>query len=187
MKSLLFLLFTLLFASPLLAANYKGIEYSLEPIYGYQKLELKEPHEHVKWEYFYGARITGGYKSFTLEGMYSKTEVDETFLGTGEISRNVVEKLKLGFSSSYNFNSWSLALLRIGAEIKQVSHHSITLSGTTSTKKEEDFSPYLGIGFEIYLKKFVAITLGVTAIFNEIPDDMWNNDYEYTSGVKILY
>lgn len=184
MKKLLTLLF--LFSSTVYAANYKGIEYTIEPIYGYQKLELEKPYDHVAWEYFYGARITGGYKVFSLEGMYTKSEVDEIFSDRGEATRDIVEKLKLGFSTGKSFNNWSLGVLRFGVEGKRIEHQSI-IGSTTTTTSEDTYRPYIGLGFEIYLKQYAAISLGVTAVLNGFPDDPWDNDYEYTSGIKLLY
>lgn len=180
------ILFCFIFSLHANAANYKGIEYTLEPIYGYQKLELEKPYKHVAWQYFYGARITGGYKVFNLEGMYTKSEVDEVFTETNETTRDIVEKLKLGFSTGKTLNNWSLGVLRIGVEGKRIEHQSIINSIKTSTKVDS-YRPYLGLGFEIYLKQYVAISLGATAIFGGLPDDPWDNDYEYTSGIKLLY
>lgn len=186
MKSVL--LFLIIFTPlQLFAANFKGVEYTIEPVYGYQKLELDKPTQHSAWEYFYGARISGGYKIFNLEGMYTKTELSEVFTNPALVTRNIVEKLKLGFSTSKIFNNWSLGVLRFGVEGKRLEYQTLSGTTVTSTVKEDTYRPYVGLGLEIYLKSYAAISLGVTAVLNSIPDDYWDNDYEYTSGIKLLY
>lgn len=182
MKTLVILLFTLI-SPALLAANFKGIEYTIEPIYGYQKIELEKPENYAVWEYFYGARVSGGYKVFSLEGMYSTTKLEKIFVSTGERTTDKVEKLKIGFATSTAFNNWSLGLLRLGAEGKRISHTSSLNPDST----KDTIRPYLGFGLEIYLKQYIALSLGVTAIMRDFPNDLGDNEYEYTSGIKLLY
>jgi len=168
------------------AANYRGIEYSIEPLYGREKSQISG--SNYLWSYYYGARISVRYDFIGGEFTYTRTD-SGTLLGAALNESNgfEVEKLKIGILAPYAVTPELNLLGRIGGSAKRVTEYNITGFTLNRIVHPPTYAPYIGIGAEYNLLEFLAVTASATVTFNGIPDDLFNNDYEFSGGVRFFF
>jgi hypothetical protein len=179
---LLFLIPLNLFAE---SGIYKGIAYTVEPIYGKETVNIDKEARIVQTEYFYGARITAAWEFLNLEGVYTKTNRGQFLASDIKNSAGYeIERLKVGIYGSYELLPILLGIVRAGGDAKKVTTVSVTNGNISRIEGDTLYRPYLGLGIEAGPKLF-SLTAGVTIVFHAIPDDYFDNDYQYSLGFKL--
>lgn len=181
------ILITLLLPLSLLAetGTYKGVGYTLEPIFGRQKVTLSSDASHVATQAYYGVRASANYLFLNLEAIYTKTDRGQ-FLAedVSNSSGYEIERFKLGLFGSYQVLPMILGIVRGGADAKRITRFTVVDGVISKTTTDPKLSPYLGVGLELG-PRFCALTLGLTTVFQGIPDDLEDNDYQFSFGFKL--
>lgn len=161
-----------------------GINYTIEPIVGYETVFRALPTPHTSTRLIYGARISAGVSLISGELEYTKGQDTENYLVAPEKVTNYDEKLKLGLKSTYNFNQYMFANARLGAQASKNTEEDVNGGITTKTEHDIKIAPYAGAGLGVRIANLITVNAGVTAV---VPDtsDMEKNDYQYTLSIGI--
>jgi hypothetical protein len=182
-------LFILLLIFPNLAlaasGTYKSVSYTLEPVYGREKIRIDKEASAASTEYFYGARLSATYKIFNIEGEYTRTDRGNIFASEPGLSEGFeVERIKLGLFGTYQLYPKMLTIIRGGVDAKKTTILSLSNNNLVETELDRFFRPYLGLGIEVGYK-MIALTSGVTVVFHGFPDYYAENDYQFSFGIKL--
>jgi hypothetical protein len=163
----------------------KGVIYSIEPIIGYE-VQKKENPDRAKSVLVYGARALAGYRILSAEAEFTQGKSDEFILASDTTIGEKTQKLRLGLRSTLGAGilNW---YLRGGAEAQKL--HRVTTVGSaapTTYDRPIKFYPYLGTGLGIQLGASFGLNVSATATIRDIRD-MKQNEYTYTTGLRIAY
>jgi hypothetical protein len=179
----------LLAASPTLAqaAMPAGLQVTIEPIIGYERVQKLAPTPHARNHLIYGARARAGLPLISGEAEYTRGQDREDFPGQALSSvQDTDERLKVGLVSAPPLNQYVSFQLRAGAEARRTTHEQ-TLSGTTSTATDPvQYNPYAGAGLGVHLGSKLDFSVAVTVIFDDFPS-LDQSDYQTTAGFSIRF
>ncbi|MBL6989522.1 MAG: hypothetical protein ISR65_07075 [Bacteriovoracaceae bacterium] len=170
------------------SGKYKGVSYTLEPFYGRGKSSVGISGVPRVWEYYYGVRASAQFKMVHFEGTYTKT--DRGVILTSKTSATVqgygFERIRGGFVASWRFTTLTRAIGRLGGEAKSVSRYTLVDGSINEDKGDYKINPYLGVGIEVGAR-IVSLTANVTVSFNDFPENLEDNDYLLSGGIKFRY
>lgn len=173
------------FLSCLVVSTASAVGLDIEPIIGYEMNQKFTPTQHTTNRMTYGARVTLGVILMSIEAEYTRGTDTETFPDIATTIKDTDDKIKLGLRSALGPSRMKI-IARGGVQAKQ-NINETTVSGTmTKTTSPVTYKPYAGAGLRIGLGAKIALTGGVTAVFNDFPD-MEKNDYQTTLGLSIKF
>ena len=164
---------------------YQNVSYTIEPIYGREKVQVDKVSQSVTTEYFYGARATANYKILSLEAEYTRTDRGKILASNPGLSEGYeIERLKLGLFGTYPLLPTTTSIIRGGADAKRTTIYRFVNSSLVKSQKATLVSPYLGVGIEAGLQN-LAVSAGATVVFSGLPENFKDNDYQFSLGLKL--
>ena len=176
------LLFSLVAPS---ARAAEKVQYTVQPLAGFEIVEKEIPDLHSKIRFMYGARITGGYRQFAGEVEGTRATDREDFLLQSLSIEDRTDRVKLGIRSTQNlFGSSRLSITaRAGGEASRT-QHSQTLNGVSTQNTSPIYCrPYIGGGVSTEVYRGFALGFDVVAVINI--HDLRKNDYQGTASIQI--
>lgn len=156
----------------------------IEPIVGYERVQLWVPNPHTKDRLVYGARATYGFSVLSAEAEYIHGNSSESFPAQNLSTKDTTDKLKLGLRSGIDILSLINLYARAGCQASQ-NHHEETSTGVTIvTKQAVNYHPYGGAGLRLRIGRNLRATADLTTVFRDFPN-MTNNDYQLTAGLVV--
>lgn len=165
------------------SAQAQNIEYTVEPIVGYERVQKLIPTPHSTDRLVYGARATAGIPYISAEAEYTHSRDTEDYPLTPQTITETEDKARIGLRSSINLASTVYFFLRAGAQAKQV-RREIVGSGASDSTDPIRYNPYAGAGFRFRLGHRFSFSADATAVFRNFPN-MAENDYMFTAGFVV--
>lgn len=156
----------------------------LEPIIGYERVQLIAPTPHTKDRLVYGARATYGFSFLSAEAEYLHGYSSESFILDNLTTKDTSEKLKLGLRSSLNLVGLLTLYGRLGAQASKNRHEEVVAGISTTTDDPIKYHPYAGAGLRLRLGKNLKATGDLTTVFHDFPN-MNQNEYQITAGFVV--
>lgn len=156
----------------------------LEPIIGYEQVQVFLPTASTAQRLVYGGRLTLGVPLLALEAEYTRSSSSKT-VGSDSYS-DLADRAKVGLRSSIRLFRAFYFTLRGGAQA-ELRKYTSTVSGVTSTNNGAlTFLPYAGAGFKIALAPRIAFTVEAVGIFRAFPD-FSQIDLQTVAGLNIAF
>jgi len=165
-------------------AAHAGIRTSLEPIIGYERVQILRPDPHSTNRMFYGGRLTVGSNVFALEAEYTRAELEETNTSPTGTTTSVADKAKAGLRGGFALGRLLRMNLRAGAQASKESIDVTTGGSTSRTEVPLSYDPYGGAGFKLMLTPKTSLSAEVVAVFKDFPS-MSGNEYQTSAGFAI--
>lgn len=159
---------------------------SIEPIVGYERVELLVPTRRTKERIVYGARVVVGLPLVSGEGEVTRAQSLDAFPATNSSVDNTTDKARLGLRSTFRLSSFISAFVRAGAQASRSTDVVTTAGVPATTVNPIAYQPYGGGGVRVRLGKNLSFTGDVTAVFRSFPD-MNQNDYMTTASLAISF
>lgn len=156
-----------------------GFLFTLEPIVGYERVQILTPSSHQTNRLFYGGRMTLGVMLFSLEAEYTHASNQES--SSSFTQTNTGDRAKAGIRSGFNLGSVLSFYLRGGAQGSQERTERTVSGVTTTTYQAIRINPYLGLGTRFRLSSkfyFAADAVATIPSFS----DMSQNEYQVNAG-----
>lgn len=156
----------------------------IEPIVGYERVQLLLPTPHTKDRLVYGARATYGFSILSLEAEYTRGSSTESFPSEGLVTKDETQKIKFGLRSGIDILSLLNFYGRVGCQASENQHEETENGVTTKTRETVRYNPYAGAGLRLRLGRNLRATGDLTTVFRDFPN-MNNNDYQITAGFVV--
>jgi hypothetical protein len=161
-------------------ANASLLEFGIEPIIGYERVQKLLPERHTRDRLFYGARVRLGVPLVSVEIEGTQGNDTEDF-SSGLSIKETSYRLSLGARSALKLTSLLQLVGRAGGQARQIITEE-TLNGvTTKTVGQIFYRPYAGVGLISSLGGSFFLSGGITVVFNDFPN-MSQNDYQTYLG-----
>ena len=163
-------------------ANADIFHLDVEPIIGYERVQLLLPTPHTTNRLIYGGRITAGVMIFSAEAEYTRGTNQETY--TTSSVTHTGDRLKAGLRSGFNLGMLFRFFLRAGGQAA-LDKTETTVAGVTSVSyRPLTISPYAGAGIRMKLGRQLSASVQVVAV---IPDfsNLSQNEYQTTAVVSL--
>jgi hypothetical protein len=165
-------------------AAQAAIRTTLEPIIGYERVQILRPDPHSTNRMFYGGRLTVGSNIFALEAEYTRAELEETFPDVDTTTKSMADKAKAGLRGGFALGRLLRMNLRAGAQASKESIDVTTRGSTSRTNVPITYDPYGGAGFKLMLTPKTSLSAEVVAVFKDFPS-MSGNEYQTSAGFAI--
>ncbi|MBI2712691.1 MAG: hypothetical protein HYX41_07560 [Bdellovibrio sp.] len=173
--------FSTLLASPSKADIFK---INLEPIIGYEQVQVVLPTPHSTSRLIYGASATFGVLLLSGELQYTHGTSSESYPTLGLTQTDVGDRARGGIRSGFRLGPLLTLFVRGGVEAYQ-ERIDQTLNGvTTTTIIPITISPYVGAGARASLGGKLYATADVVATIVNI-NDLTQNRYTASAGVGV--
>ncbi len=156
----------------------------IEPIIGYERVQMWVPTLHTKDRLVYGARATYGFSFFSAEAEYLHAYSTESFPTQNLVTKDTADKIKLGIRSGVDLLGLLNFYGRLGGQATQNQHEETNAGITSITKEAVKYYPYAGAGLRLRLGRNLKVTGDLTTVFYDFPD-MNKNEYQATAGFVI--
>ena len=177
---------TLLFFAIFQSSSHAIATLNIEPIVGYEQVQLLVPTRHTKDRFVYGGRASYGVLLFSGELEYLHGTVNEIFPTLGLSTRDTSEKAKLGIRSTVRLLGLIYGYARLGCQATRNKHEESRSGTNVVTNEPVKYHPYAGVGLRFKLSRNFNFTAGITAVFTDFPD-MNRNEYQTTAGFAVQF
>lgn len=161
-----------------------GIQFTVEPIVGYELNRRDVPSPHSKLMLIYGGRVVAGHPLFSGELEYTQGQDTEVYPGEQLTVREERQTAKLGVRSKFALTSWLNALGRLGGQANKRKIETITLSGSSTVTSPMEYRPYIGLGLEGAVSSWFSISTEAVYVMRSV-SDLKQNDLQTTFSLKI--
>jgi hypothetical protein len=163
-------------------ARAELISFQLEPIIGYERVQLYLPTRHGVNRMIYGGRFSAGILLLSLESEFTRGEITETF--PDSTIKTVGDRFRLGLRTGFRLGTLVSMFVRGGAQGSQEQQDTTTNGETVRTKSSLIVRPYGGAGARVALSSKIYASAGVVVAFPDF-SDMSQNEYQATAGFVI--
>ena len=158
----------------------------IEPVIGYERVQLLAPTPHTKDRLVYGARATYGFSFLSIEAEYLHSNSSESFPLEGLSTKDTAEKIKAGLRSGIDLLGLLNFYGRLGCQASRNRHEETEAGVTVSTYEPIRYHPYAGAGLRVRLGRNLRATGDVTTVFHDFPN-MNQNEYQATAGFVVQF
>ncbi|MGE0616479.1 MAG: hypothetical protein AB7P04_12665 [Bacteriovoracia bacterium] len=166
------------------AAEFGGVQYTVKPIIGYDRVYKDTPTPHTYNRLTYGVNAAATYSFLSLELEYTHGAGTETFPASGETVSDTAEKIKLGLKGTYQMGSVFSASLRGGGQISKVKTVTTVGTSVSTSYSPTQIDPYFGLGTSLRVAEKNSADFGVTVVFRSFPS-LHQAEWQFTGGYAI--
>jgi hypothetical protein len=157
------------------------LEFGIEPIIGYERIQKIRPDRHARNRLFYGARVRLGIPLLSLEAELTQADDSEEIPAISTTIKDTDYRLKVGARSAFKLTSLLRLVARAGGQAAQNINETTVSGVTTRTVGSIVYKPYAGVGLISSLWQNFFLSGGITVVFNDFPN-MDSNDYQSYLG-----
>lgn len=173
----------LLVASTMPQAAYADpLEISIEPLVGYEQVQIVLPTPHTTTRLFYGATATVGVMMIAGEVQYTHATNTEIYPTLTQI--NTGDRLKVGARSGFKLGPLFTLFVRAGVEAAQEKFEQTSGGITTTTVNPVTYRPYAGAGARASLANKLFATANVTAVITDI-NNLALTEFQASAGFGV--
>lgn len=158
------------------------LEISIEPLIGYEQVQILLPTPHTTTRLFYGAAATVGVMMIAGEVQYTHAVNSEVYPTLSQT--NTGDRLKVGARSGFRLGPLFNIFVRAGVEAAQEKIEQTENGVSTTTINPVTFRPYAGAGARATLANKIFATGNVVAIITNI-NNLAQTEFQASAGFGV--